>query len=63
MTKSEIVEAIHGEGGLAGIHICANTDWSLALDGSLDMVFPENRHVYVSNKTINDKFVSCGGDI
>ena len=34
----EVCEAVHLEGGLAGIHICANTDWSLALDSSVDIV-------------------------
>ena len=34
----EVVEAIHGEGGLAGIHVCANTDWSLILESALDVV-------------------------
>ena len=35
---NEVVEAIHGQGGLAGIHICANTDWSLAIESSFDIV-------------------------
>ena len=34
----EICEAVHGEGGLAGIHVCANTDWSLALESSVDII-------------------------
>jgi hypothetical protein len=34
----EVCEAVHLEGGLAGIHICANTDWSLALSSSVDIV-------------------------
>jgi hypothetical protein len=34
----EIIEAVHREGGLAGIHVCANTDWSLVLDSSADIV-------------------------
>jgi len=34
----EICEAVHGEGGLAGIHVCANTDWSLALESSVDVI-------------------------
>ncbi|MGD9139287.1 MAG: hypothetical protein PVH42_21170, partial [Desulfobacterales bacterium] len=34
----EVCEAVHLEGGLAGIHICANTDWSLALNSSVDIV-------------------------
>lgn len=34
----EIIAAVHAEGGLAGIHICANTDWSLVLDSAADIV-------------------------
>ncbi len=34
----EVIEAIHAEGGLAGVHVCANTDWSLLLDSSLDII-------------------------
>jgi len=34
----EVVEAIHGQGGLAGVHVCANTDWSLLLGSSIDIV-------------------------
>jgi len=34
----EVVEAIHTAGGLAGIHVCANTDWSVILESSADIV-------------------------
>jgi len=34
----EVVDAIHAEGGLAGIHVCANTDWSLVLGSGADIV-------------------------
>lgn len=34
----EIVMAIHAAGGLAGIHVCANTDWSLVLAAGVDIV-------------------------
>lgn len=34
----EVTDAVRAEGGLAGIHVCANTDWSIALDGSFDIV-------------------------
>jgi hypothetical protein len=34
----EVAEAIHDDGGLAGIHVCANTDWSLVLDSGVDIV-------------------------
>lgn len=34
----EIVAAIHTQGALAGVHVCANTDWSLLLTSELDIV-------------------------
>lgn len=34
----EINDIIHTEGGLAGIHVCANTDWGLILETSVDIV-------------------------
>ncbi|MBW1982240.1 MAG: hypothetical protein JRJ12_13565 [Deltaproteobacteria bacterium] len=34
----EVVQHIHQAGGLAGIHVCANTDWSLFFSGSLDVI-------------------------
>jgi methionine synthase II (cobalamin-independent) len=35
---AEVIEAVHVAGGIAGVHICANTDWSLVLDSSADIV-------------------------
>ncbi|MCK4388830.1 MAG: hypothetical protein KAV83_01165 [Desulfobacterales bacterium] len=35
---SEVIEAIHQAGGLAGVHVCANTDWSLILDSAADIL-------------------------
>ncbi len=34
----EVIEAVHEEGGLAGIHVCANTDWALVFDSLADIV-------------------------
>jgi len=34
----EVIAAVHAEGGLAGVHVCANTDWSLILDSAADIV-------------------------
>jgi methionine synthase II (cobalamin-independent) len=34
----EVIGAVHDAGGLAGIHVCANTDWSLILESSVDIV-------------------------
>ena len=34
----EVIAGVHSEGGIAGVHVCANTDWSLILDSSADIV-------------------------
>jgi len=34
----EVIEAVHEEGGLAGIHVCANADWSLLLESATDII-------------------------
>jgi hypothetical protein len=34
----EVIDAVHSEGGLAGIHVCANTDWSVILESAVDIV-------------------------
>jgi methionine synthase II (cobalamin-independent) len=35
---SEVIDAVHQAGGLAGVHVCANTDWSLILKSSADIL-------------------------
>ena len=35
---SEVIDAVHQAGGLVGIHVCANTDWSLILDSAADIL-------------------------
>lgn len=35
---TEVIEAVHREAGLAGIHVCANTEWPLILDSTADIV-------------------------
>jgi methionine synthase II (cobalamin-independent) len=35
---NEVAEAIHQEGGLAGVHVCANTDWELLLESAIDVL-------------------------
>jgi hypothetical protein len=34
----EVVHHIHEAGGLAGIHVCANTDWSILFGTSVDVI-------------------------
>ena len=35
---NEIADAIHGAGGIAGIHCCGNADWSLIFNTRIDIV-------------------------
>ncbi len=34
----EIVLEIHGENGLAGVHVCANTEWDMLLGSNIDVI-------------------------
>ena len=34
----EVIEAVHAEGALAGIHCCGNTEWSIVIDAGVDIV-------------------------
>jgi hypothetical protein len=34
----EVITAIHDQGALAGVHVCANTDWSLLLESPVDII-------------------------
>lgn len=35
---SECFDAVHQEGGIAGVHVCANTEWSVLFDAGVDLV-------------------------
>ena len=35
---NEVADAVHQAGGLAGIHVCANTDWELLLESEIDVI-------------------------
>ncbi|MCI5208761.1 MAG: hypothetical protein D3910_08195 [Candidatus Electrothrix sp. ATG2] len=35
---NEVAEAIHQAGGLAGIHVCANTEWEILLGSEIDII-------------------------
>lgn len=35
---NEVAEAVHQAGGLVGIHVCANTDWSVLLNSDIDIL-------------------------
>jgi methionine synthase II (cobalamin-independent) len=52
----EVIDAVHDAGGLAGIHVCANTDWQLVLETPVDIV---NFDAY----SFFDRFVLYGGGV
>jgi hypothetical protein len=35
---NEVVEAVHGEGALAGVHCCGNTEWPILIDANVDII-------------------------
>ena len=35
---SEVIDAVHAEGAIAGIHCCGNTEWSILIDAGVDIV-------------------------
>jgi len=49
---AEVIEAIHLAGGLAGIHVCANTDWSLLLSSEIDILSFDAYDYF-------DRFITC----
>ncbi len=53
---AESVAAIHHAGGLAGVHVCANTDWMLLLDSELDIISFDAHGFF-------DRFATCRGAI
>lgn len=60
----EIFVAIHQEGALAAIHCCANTDWSLLLATSVDILNPD-AYGYMQQLSLYpaeiDAFLARGG--
>ena len=54
--QQEIITAIQTAGGLAGVHVCANTDWPLLLGLDYDII---NFDAY----GFFDSFVTCRADI
>ena len=35
---SEVIEAVHKDNALAGIHCCGNTEWSILMDAGVDII-------------------------
>jgi hypothetical protein len=62
----EVFDAIHAEGALAGVHCCANTDWSVLLKTQVDILnldaygYLDNLALYPQELT---EFLARGGRI
>jgi hypothetical protein len=60
----EVFDSIHAEGGVAGVHCCANTDWSVLLATRVDILnldaygFVENLALYPAELRV---FLDRGG--
>ena len=63
---TEIIDAIHQAGALAGIHVCANTDWSLAFDSTVDIINLDAYNYFdkfaIYNKELY-RFIERGGSV
>lgn len=49
---AEVIDAIHQAGGLAGVHVCANTDWTLLLSSAVDIISFDAHGFF-------DRFITC----
>jgi hypothetical protein len=54
----EVIDAVHMEGGLAGVHVCANTDWTLILDSEADIV-SFDAHTFFEQFIIYQASIGC----
>jgi len=62
----EVFTAIHAEGALAGVHCCANTDWSVLLETQID-ILNLDAYGYIENLALYPvelrQFLNHGGVI
>jgi methionine synthase II (cobalamin-independent) len=49
---AEVRDGIHSVGGLAGVHVCANTDWNLLLSSKIDIISFDAYSFF-------DRFITC----
>jgi len=49
---AEVISSIHTSGGLAGVHVCANTDWNILLNSDIDILSFDAYSFF-------DKFITC----
>src|SRR5512135_3530786 len=63
---NEVFDAIHAEGALAGVHCCGNTDWSVLMETSVD-ILNLDAYEYLENLALYPHevraFLDRGGNI
>ncbi|HUH65520.1 MAG TPA: hypothetical protein VLZ07_03720 [Syntrophales bacterium] len=63
---ADVIDAIHAEEGIAGMHCCGNTEWSIPIDADADIVsfdaFQHGETIAVYAKTVNT-FLGKGGSL
>jgi hypothetical protein len=52
----QMTDAIQGAGGLAGVHVCANTEWNLLLTSKVDIISFDAYNFF-------DRFITCRDQI
>ncbi|MGA3207242.1 MAG: hypothetical protein ABSE05_05410 [Syntrophales bacterium] len=60
----DMVAAVHAEGGIAGIHCCGNTEWSIPIEAGVDVInfdaFQYGETIAMYAETVNT-FLARGG--
>ena len=63
---NEVFDAIHAEGAVAGVHCCGNTDWSMLMETSVD-ILNLDAYGYLENLALYPQemraFLDRGGNI
>jgi hypothetical protein len=61
---AEVIAAIHTAGGLAGVHVCANTDWNILLNSDIDIISFDAYSFFdkfLTSKSLIHSFMERGG--
>lgn len=61
---NEVIEAVHMDGGIAGVHCCGNTEWSILVDAGVDIVnfdaFDYGETIAMYPQAVNELFARDG---
>ncbi|MCI5148628.1 MAG: hypothetical protein D3916_04435 [Candidatus Electrothrix sp. MAN1_4] len=52
---NEVADAVHQAGGLAGIHVCANTEWEILLGSNIDILSFDAYSFFDKLAALNDR--------